>query len=210
MESILKYRNLIKEIPVLCQSAAIKRKSWERVKYKNKVQIENDIFGRQEVIELSRQDVFEERDLSKKMVKTLMWGVPTAGRGNNLHDVLNDNTFAQDVSSIFRKNMAEAEANTTLVNFNRTKGLGPSTWSKLLYFFDVSIDSNKCQIYDIKIVNSLNKVQFEEFKCKNWNHQNIDDYFKYVELMNSLSETLKVRPDQLENFLFYYNLGYKF
>ena len=86
------------------------------------------------------------------------------------------------------------------------RGLGISTWSKFLYFFNVAIDLKRCKIYDLKIVDSLNKKQFSELDTHIWK-QDVEHYYQYIELVDNLAKQMDVSPEQVELFLFYYNLS---
>jgi hypothetical protein len=210
MTSITTYENLIKNIPVLKQSTKIKRKVWERISYNNKSEIENDIFGAEAEVEISREDIFNESDTKKKIVMTLMWGYPTGGRGSNIANLLkNLSKLNTTLGNIKNKNLSYADFNDLVQSFNEILGLGMSTWSKFLYVFNVKIDSTRCQIYDLKIVESLNKKQFVELGSNTW-EQNTKNYCSYIQLTKNLANTMSSSPDQVELFLFYYNYYYKF
>jgi len=139
-----------------------------------------------------------------------LWGYPTGGRGNNIEYILvKAEELIPILSSVSGKNLTKTESNEVIEKFGSIRGLGISTWSKILYFFNVSIDSRKCQIYDQKIVDSLNKKQFDELDTKKWK-QDINHYYQFIELVDNLAKDMCVLPEQVELFLFYYNLYYKF
>ena len=211
MESITKYSDLIKQIPVNNQSSIIRKTTWERfsnIKWYDDVK--NEIFDDKESIELSRKDIHFEHDVRKKILKILMWGYPAGGRGNNIEFVLEKTKdLIPILLSVSGKNLTKTESNELIEKFSNIRGLGISTWSKMLYFFSVSFDSRKCQIYDQKIVDSLNKKQFSELGTKKWK-QDINHYFQYIELVDNFAKSMSVLPEQVELFLFYYNLYYKF
>lgn len=210
MSSIVDYGELIQSMPVFNQSSRIKRKVWERIRYKDKARIEEAIFGDKEEVELSRADVLSEVDTAIKIVMVLMWGYPTGGRGSNIEDILKEmDALSGSLSGVEKQDLTRAEANSLIKGFKGIRGLGFSTWSKFLYFFSVAIDSKNCQIYDLKIVDSLNKKQFSELGMQRWK-QNIDHYYQYIELVDNLAKQMCVLPEQVEVFLFYYNLYYKF
>ena len=207
--SIQNYKQLIQSLPVKNQSTHIKKKSWARISYKGKAKIEQVIF-KKDVIEISRRDILDETNADLKIIKTLMWGYPTGGRNNNIQKSLENFILLQKIlSKAENKNLSLSEANSILNEFDNIKGLGPSTWSKLLYFFNISFCNQKCQIFDLKIVDSLNKKQFCEFEDYFWK-QNRHNYFKYIKLLSDLADELEADADQIENFLFFYNLNYKF
>ena len=210
MPLISEYSELIEKIPVFKQSTRIKKKSWERVSYNGKERIEKAIFGDKEEVELSREDVFSEVDSEKKIIMVLMWGYPTGGRNRNIENLLMKiDEINQLLSSVDKRDLTKDQVNNLIKQFKGFRGLGPSTWSKFLYFFNVSVDSMKCQIYDLKIVDSLNKKQFSELGSQKWK-QDITHYYQYVELLDNLATSMGVYPEQLELFLFNFNLDYKF
>lgn len=210
MNKINNYSKLIKELPVDEQSTTIKKEVWERINYKEKNKIEKLIFLTSPEVELSRIQVKNEKDIKKKIVMILMWGYPTGGRGNNIQNVLTKLNELEKIFSVYKNNNLTLDEFINLVDrFNKIPGLGISTWTKFLYFFDIAVNSRKCEIYDLKIVESLNKKQFIELKDKNW-VQNFDNYIEYISLLHDISCKLKVRADQVEIFLFYFNLYYKF
>ena len=93
-----------------------------------------------------------------------------------------------------------------LGNLSEINGLGPSTISKLLYFFDVKIGNIPCQIYDREVIESLNKNhQIDELSSRNnWDRKD-EDYEEYINLLSKLSENCECSPDQIELFLFMIN-----
>ncbi len=208
METLKNYSDLIKLIPVFNQSAVIKKDVWDRISYD--VEIRNSIFGADEKIEISRADVHAEINSAKKIVMILMWGYPTGGRGSNIQKIINKgDKLSTILRSIDGKNLTRDEANAVISEFSTIQGLGISTWSKLLHFFNVSIESNRCQIFDLKVVDSLNKKQFIELGTHEWK-QDINHYYRYIDLVNVLAAGMEVLPEQVELFMFYYNLYYKF
>lgn len=151
-----------------------------------------------------------EDDIAKKIVMVLMWGYPTGGRGSNIESILKRiDVLIPLLSSVNERNLTKAKASNLIKEFSSIRGLGISTWSKLLYFFNAEVDSRKCQIYDLKIVDSLNKKQFDELGTQEWK-QNIIHYYQYIELVDSFATSMGALPEQVELFLFYYNLYYKF
>lgn len=210
MPSITTYANLITNIPVLKQSTKIKKKDWNRFSYNNKLKIEKAIFGTKAEVEISREDIFYEKDTENKIVMTLMWGYPTGGRGSNIANLLkNLGKLKTTLDRIKDTNLSDQDFNVLIQEFNKIHGLGMSTWSKFLYFFNVEIDSRRCQIFDMKIVESLNKIQFSELIGNTWK-QNITDYCSYIQLAKDLAGKINSSPEQVELFMFYFNYSYKF
>lgn len=208
MGSIMDYRDLIQLIPVNNQSTIIKKDIWKKFSYDN--ELIKAIFGSEDKVELSRADVFSESNIEKKIIMILMWGYPTGGRGNNIKSILESRCeLISLLQSVNGQNLTKVQASSIFADFKKIHGLGISTWSKLLYFFNVSVDSKKCQIFDTRIVDSLNKRQFSELGIQEWKQTN-SAYFQYIELVDDLATRLSVLPDQVEVFLFYFNLYFKF
>lgn len=210
MNKIINYAKLIKELPINEQSARIKKLVWERIVYKEKEEIEKLIFSNNTETELSRKQIKNEKDIKKKLIMILMWGYPTGGRGNNIQNVLSKLEKLVNIFSEYKnKNLVQEDFLKLVSLFKGIEGLGISTWTKFLYFFEISIESKQCEIFDLKIVESLNKKQFVELGTKNW-IQDTNNYLEYINLLDEVSNKINVKPDQVELFLFYFNLYYKF
>lgn len=209
MSKIETYRDLIKNIPIEKQAMLAKRDVWEKRFRDSVYHIVQPIFNEDEII-ISREDILKEKKLCMRIVKILIWGYPNGGRGKLIQHALNNiNELVEILSNIEGQNLSKDKAEIVINKLNNIEGLGPSTWSKLLHFFEVSVDSHSCQIFDEKIERSLNASKFEDFKKDNWNRTDINNFFDYIERLSKVSRRLEVKPEQLENFLFYYNLNFK-
>ena len=77
--------------------------------------IVDDIFKENEKIELSRDDVFSETDIAKKIVMILMWGCPTGGRGSNINDILERiNDLEMLLSQENKRNLTKDESDALI------------------------------------------------------------------------------------------------
>lgn len=209
MPSIVEYSGLIKSIPVYNQSAKINKKVWNELLC-NEEDIKIELLGGENDFELSREEVLSEDDKEKRIVMALMWGYPTGGRGKNIKDTLTEiDKLKQLLSEAQDLDLTKEQADNLIEQIDSIHGLGMSTWSKLLYFFNVSIESRRCQIYDLKIVDSLNRQQFCELETQEWKHSR-NHYYQYIELVDDLAMRMCVSPEQVELFLFYFNHDYKF
>lgn len=211
MSDIKTYRNLIKEIPIKKQSMRAKKSVWHTRLGHSLFKVVEPVFSKDEIT-ITRGEILKEESNRIKIVKTLVWGYPEGGRGSNVKSVLENLEVLRDKLSKYKgKNLTETKAKELISDLKKVDKLGPSTWSKLLYFFEVSINSHRCQIFDKRVEQSLNESQFRDFKKEKgkWNQKRVDDFFKYIEKLNELSRNLRVDPDQIENFLFYYNLYFK-
>ena len=90
MVSLLKYRVLILELPVLNHSKVsqkriwIKENSYKGILPKAYSVFINDFINSDGLIEISRKNIFDEMDIAKKIIEILIWGYPTGGSGKNI------------------------------------------------------------------------------------------------------------------------------
>ena len=78
------------------------------------------------------------------------------GHGGNIEYVIEKIDELKNIlSSVNGQDLPKDKASEIIAEISKFRGLGISTWSKLLYFFNASVESKKCQIYDLKIVDSL-------------------------------------------------------
>lgn len=213
MVSIEKYADLIKSLPVGGQFTKIKRDStfWNRIDFPDDViEVVRTVFGEcsgdNNYIKISRDDIKETIDTEKKIVKILMWGYPGGGQHGQVNRILQN---LNDLTIWLNENNGrnfDSVQDDALDNLSEINGLGLSTISKLLYFFDVKIGNNPCQIYDGKVINSLNKNhQIDELAIRNDWGRTYPDYKEYINLLFRLSKKCKCSPDQIELFLFMIN-----
>ena len=213
MISIKKYAGLIKSLPVGGQFTKIKKDSkfWDRIDFPDDViEVVRTVFGEcsgdNNYIKISRDDIKETIDTEKKIVKILMWGYPGGGQHGQVNRILQN---LNDLTIWLNENNGrnfDSVQDDALDNLSEINGLGLSTISKLLYFFDVKIGNNPCQIYDGKVINSLNKNhQIDELAIRNDWGRTYPDYEEYIDLLSELSNDYQCSPDQIELFLFMIN-----
>ena len=236
MSSIKKYEEKIKSIPVRNHSVIVRKENWikndslhTRLTKNNQFQNNNDdllntlktifINAQNGQIEISREDIFKEEHREKKLIMVLLWGYPTGGRGNNIADILYSRNELIPRISDFKENHEKMINSKDFKNLfytqnkngekgEKIKGIGLSTMSKILYFFEIKIDNNPCLIYDSQIRLSLQRNQIDEFYEYPWK-KNYASFFHYLEVINKCSEEIKTEPDALELFLFHYNMHFK-
>ena len=236
MSSIKKYEEIIKSIPVRNHSVIVRKENWikndslhTRLTKNNQFQNNNDdllntlktifINAQNGQIEISREDIFKEEHREKKLIMVLLWGYPTGGRGNNIADILYSRNELIPRISDFIENHEKMINSKDFKNLfytqnkngekgEKIKGIGLSTMSKILYFFEIKIDNNPCLIYDSQIHLSLQRNQIDEFYDYPWK-KNYPSFFHYLEVINKCSEEIKTEPDALELFLFHYNMHFK-
>ena len=77
---------------------------------------------------------------------------------------------------------------------SKINGIGISTFSKLMYFFNVKINGNPCIIFDSRVKNALVRYSQTEFLDK-YNQQNINSYPKFVEGISRISNDTGIEAD---------------
>ncbi len=115
------------------------------------------------------------------------------------------------------KKLIQVSQNLTVQDFdNITKafkgtGIGLSTLSKILYFFSIRMDGNKCLIHDSRIINVLNNGKFLELHSlihvSEFNK--VKYYSTYLKIMAEISDINGYSVDQLELFLFMFGNSLK-
>ena len=182
----------------------IKKKNWDWLNFPEKDALYGAIFVN-DVINLSRAEVKAETDIKTKIMKVLMWGYKKTNgslRPQYFDSIVNHlNVLEPIFADIQNKNLNAAEINDVFDRFRAVKGLGISTYTKLLYFFNVSFEDKKCLILDKWVLKSLN--YFDEFAGTDWQKTEVC-YLTYLNRMDELAGLHNVSPEQLERFLFGY------
>lgn len=202
------YIDLIRNMPVKDHSFKVNTKSWN---------IENALV--QEILEyyygpfrLRREDLKRELPIKEFIIKTLMWGYPTTGRGNNIARILEKENFGRLVE-LLQKFKKEKSIDSIIIEIETSfiDGCSLSTMSKFLYFLDIQIDGYPALILDRRIVDVLSSREFEElsvlYSINNYNSFHM--YGDYLKGMSEAADRLGVSPEKLEMFLFIFgrNLG---
>ena len=159
-KKLRKYVELIKNMPVCELACYSKCDIWD--KYRNTDQGLSEILNRfsdgKGFIVISRNDLFE---LAKKkncefIYATFIWGFPNGGRGR-FEKII-------EIKSDIEKKLCEMPSNISdqdWINHCKwakpKKGLGIATYSKLLYFMQISINKNKALILDSLLLHLLQK-----------------------------------------------------
>lgn len=203
---IIDFKNLIKAMPVDFQSFDINCKSWENIAQN---QIIDKIFKAtsNNVLTVSRFDLFHtECNLNEFVIKVLMWGYPTKGRGINIETFLQPENYLPFIEKL---NEAVKKKNITMsevLELLNTKGLGFSTLSKILYFKEITIESKQTLILDRRVINALASGRFADQDIeifKNLKYENaIKHYVEYLKFMETLASQMNTQADNIEMFLF--------
>ena len=212
------YKQLIQNLPVRQQSFTAKRdnKKWlEAEKNFKWFKDLNDNYFTNEQLQISRQDIFDITNSPKeKILKTIFWGYPNGMQGGHksfagilskidrLVEILSD---LQNSNDLKLDDLKKAQN-----NFKPISGLGLSTYSKLLYFFDIKINNIPCLIIDKRLLDVFQSNTFTDFtslsKIKGDNEKK---YFDCLTIINSAAERLETKGENIEQFLFIFGNNLK-
>jgi hypothetical protein len=200
---LVEYLSLIETLPVKNHSFTIQKTNWF-----NKVQeLEiGNIFENKSSITLNRYDLISAAHHNTKdfILKTLMWGYPTKGRGNNIDNLLEINNFEKLVQKLDSYRGINISSKVLESDLKEISGLGLSTMSKFLYFMGAKVENQTTLILDRKIIEILRTNSFVELKdLSNLNYPaSITNYVEYLKVINNLAEINKVENEKIEMFIF--------
>jgi hypothetical protein len=199
---IKQFETLIREIPDRNQSFDIKRSIWNNSSQKDLI---SKIFDEKKSITLNRQDLFNSVwNLEEFVIKTLMWGYPTKGRGSNIDNVLEQSLFENIIGVIRNYQDKEVSIENVISDLEQLRGIGISTFSKFLFFTRTYINSYPALILDLRIISIINSGRFDELNSlKGISHSNAKSrYLEYIKTIYELSIATNTKPEQIELFLF--------
>lgn len=200
---IFDFENLIRELPYKNQSFKINKENWLNTEQKN---IIDSYFKKDNnSITLNRFDLFKCNLNTKELIiKTLMWGYPTKGRGNNIINILKEDEFKKLIEILENYRNENIQFQDFKKDIKNVNGLGLSTMTKFTYFLNTKMNGNKAVIFDNKIQAVLKDKVFKELNGfeKMSSHNSINHYEKYIMSVNEIANKMKVQPDQIEYFLF--------
>jgi hypothetical protein len=198
---IIDFENFIREIPFRNQSFDIKKSIW---KCENQIELIEQIFDGKNQITLNRFDLINSSwNIEEFIIKTLMWGYPTKGRGKNIDNLLKEENF----KTLSKKLETYRESEITIETLKedlKIPGLGLSTLTKFTHFLNTKINGFKTVILDNQIIEAINTERFEELNSlKGIKYENaVRKYVDYIKLIDKLSKQTRSEPDQIEMFLF--------
>lgn len=207
------FSKLIEHLPTEVNSFRIYKKNW---KVESQKEIVENIFNDKDFIQISRQEIRSEiNNIDFFIIKTLMWGYPTKGRGNNIESLLNNESFEKLVKLLLKYKSVDSITFDELVNdfkINKIKGLGISTLSKFLYFLELDIENNPCLILDDKLIDIINNSNFEEINNLKGITREYSlklnplklNYLDFLKSLNLISKKLNVKAEKVEMFLFFF------
>lgn len=206
------YSNLIRCLPYLDQAFETKKTTWQReCRISEQFSQYCDVIFEIGAVKLSRRDCFAsvEQSFDEALYSIIFWGYPRNMRGNSFSNILKSLPMIRDALSV-RRDLNEAEFQVLCRNLNGT-GLGLSTLSKLLYFFNFSFNGYPCLILDRRIIKVFENELFDELKqlSKINDFNKVNEYASYLEIMQNTALLNDYKADQLEFFLFHFGNNLK-
>jgi len=199
---LIEFQKFIQNIPYQNQAFDIKKDNW---KIESQQGFIDEIFNGNATITINRNDLINASWNTKEFViKTLMWGYPTKGRGRNIENMLEPENFERLVKTLENYKENEISIKQLTKDIKSISGLGLSTITKFTHFLNTTIDGNKAVILDIQIIEAINTGRFDDFNhLKGITYENAPKrYPEYLKTINNLSELINAEPDQIEMFLF--------
>ena len=187
-----------------CQNLGfdIKAQNWKVQSQQKHIDL---IFNGKEIITLNRFDLETANQNTKDFIlKTLMWGYPTKGRGKNIDNLLSNDSLENLTEILNSYRNTDISIERFKEDIKQTSGLGLSTMSKFTNFLNTTINGNRAVILDLQIINAINRGTFEEFNSlQKITYVNaLNKYEQYISTIEKLAEKTNAKPDQIENFIF--------
>jgi hypothetical protein len=205
---ISQYKTLISSLPVRQHCFITKRKTWKSFEsefiWLNA--LNDKLFDNKKSLYISRQDVFNAIESKEKIVKVIYWGYPNGMRGNNFIDILTHIDLLENILNALTntKNPGQEKYIEVRNGFQKVKGIGISTYTKLLYFHNASFNGYPCLILDERLLNVFGSKSFVEFEslCNLKRDNAQKGYLKYLKVIKEVSEDLGTEGENVEQFLF--------
>jgi hypothetical protein len=218
------FQPLIKNLPVRDQCFTTNRNNakWQLAERDNEKfqSLNNNLFSNKSDLTISRRDIFEINSEPDKIfefiIKVIYWGYPKGMQGNNFSKVIEQKNI-EKLSSILsqfqkQKVVTKQDYFHLIQEFKQIKGISLSTYSKFLYFLEVSIDNLPCLILDRRIIKTIADKKFEDFFSIPNIYYGINaerQYINYLEIINNLAVSLETKGENIELFLFLFGNNLK-
>ena len=202
------YKILISNLPVRQQSFRTKRTTWNKAETQIDwlKKLNDKIFGDKPTLTISRQDIFETTEPKEVIIKTIYWGYPSGMRGNHFVNILKHIDLIENTLLRLKQTIkpTTTEFNELTATFKNVKGLGLSTYSKLLYFFKLKFNSNPCLILDQRLIDVFASNIYSDFQqINNIRYENAEKrYIDFLQLTRLLANKIETEEENIELFLF--------
>lgn len=196
------FRTLIQEINPNYHSFDIKAAIWQKKPFWSRFE---KYFKSQSEVTLTRHDLRNtDFDFEDFVLKTLLWGYPTIGRGNNIEELLKPVNFNRLTKVLENYKENDITLHQFKIDIDNIDGLGISTMTKFAHFLNTKVDGYRALILDNRLMDIINSNRFAELqKLSDYKYSNaLNKYVEYLQVMDNISADLGVDSEQLEMFLF--------
>ena len=174
----------IGHIPYRQQAFNVKRMHWKGLASPDLLSQIFESLDENAAATISRNDLFNDQSsLETFILKVLMWGYPTKGRGNNIRDFLTKEdhfkTFIQKFSGI---NQMRHISDNNLQPILNTRGIKLSTLSKFLYFKKINLNGYPSMMLDQRVITALNSGRFRDKVLQQFKNISYNNAIKYYSL----------------------------
>ena len=183
---------------------------WQQLfgQYEELPAIFDSIQNQEGVYTISRADIFAETNTRQKIILTLIWGFPNGYRGKHtLYKIMANMGRITNILGHLNPRYTQRQMCELFRELTAIPGLGFSTVTKLLYFFNVRVGNHKAVIVDsnvLKAIPKINEMKHCPFDCSP------ESYYQQVGYINRISDRLGIdSPDKLEYFLFNFGKSIK-
>lgn len=206
--NIESYKILISNLPVRQQCFTTKRTTWNKAE--NEIgwlkNLNDKFFGDNKTLTISRQDIFETKEPREVIIKTIYWGYTAGMRGNHFVNILKHIDIIENAILNLKQNAnpITSDFNQLTATFKNVAGLGLSTYSKLLYFFNVTFNNNPCLILDQRLIDVFASKCYSDLQelCKIRYDNAEKKYLEFLQLTQQLASKIETDGENIELFLF--------
>lgn len=211
-----KYSQLIQVMPVDNHTVTTKKSIWEKYQTKSETfwEIIEILFNEESVLKLSRLEIKKiaydaDGKFHKLIIATILWGYASDMRGNNLIRIINQldiiNELLNDASNGIE------DWSTHFSRVKTIKGLGLSTYTKLLYFIGATVNGLPALILDVRVIQAINTGMYPEFtSIQGFSYNNAPSkYPEYLSIVQAFSQNHHCSGEQVEMFLFSFGQNLK-
>lgn len=195
------YLTTIKSLPVDNHSFTAYRIHWQNIGQETLI---DAIFADADFVTLNRNDLSNVDSMETFIIKVLLWGYPTLGRGNNVRNILKTDNFSKLVDILSECVNRNIDIYNVFDCIKNITGLGPSKMTKFLCFLKSKINDKEALILDRKIIEILNLRAFEDLNHlsqKSFSFS-LKNYINYINTINDFASQNMVQSQQIEMFLF--------
>jgi len=206
---ISEFKPLIANMPVDRHAFTSKLSTWKLVESVDATF--KSIFGASPRVTLSRGDLRQlarKANLSEFIVGTILWGYPNGMRGNHFLNIIADFDAVKRLLASARQ-IDDWQAHSEGLKLIR--GLGLSTYTKLLQFLPAVVQQFNALILDQRIIDVVQQNVFDELEPLHGlsSDNAAKRYPEYLKCMATISAELEVPTENIEFFLFEFGLHLK-